>query len=101
MSGEDRIMLKHPAGKSGVNISMEKYQMMRDAILEILAEEGEQTFNGLRSRVENRLNGRFDGSISWYYTSVKLDLEARGMIERIGSRSPQRIRIPKHMKLDP
>ena len=87
MTREDRIMLMHPAGKSGVNISGEKYWMMKGFIIDILSEECELTFNGLRSLVETRLNGKFHGSISWYYTMVKLDLEARGMIVRIGTGS--------------
>jgi hypothetical protein len=32
------------------------------------------------------------GSIGWYTTCVKLDLEARGVIERIQGVSPQRLR---------
>ncbi len=30
--------------------------------------------------VEQKLRGRFGGSIPWYYTAVKLDLETRGEI---------------------
>lgn len=43
--------------------------------------------------VVQKLKDQFDGSPSWYCTAVKLDLEARGMIERIGNTSPQKIRI--------
>ena len=32
------------------------------------------------------------GSISWYTTTVKLNLETRGEIERIGGPKPQRLR---------
>jgi hypothetical protein len=32
------------------------------------------------------------GSVSWYTTTVKLDLEVRGEIERIAGSKPQRLR---------
>jgi hypothetical protein len=32
------------------------------------------------------------GSVSWYTTTVKLDLEVRGEIERIEGSKPQRLR---------
>ncbi len=35
------------------------------------------------------------GSIGWYTTTVKLDLEARGLIERIEGSKPQRLRRVK------
>jgi hypothetical protein len=44
---------------------------------------------------EHMLMGKLEGSISWYATMVKLDLEARGEIERIPGSSPQRIRLTR------
>lgn len=88
---EERIMTLHPDGKKGVNISREKYEMVSHAIIDALETDRELTFGELRTQVEDRLGGSFDGSIGWYYTTVKLDLEARGVIERLGSQSPQRI----------
>jgi hypothetical protein len=34
----------------------------------------------LNKAVSQTLEGKFEGSIGWYYTTVKLDLEARGVI---------------------
>ena len=47
----------------------------------------------LTADVHEELEGSFDGSITWYVTTVKLDLEARGLIERIPRSSPQRLRL--------
>ncbi len=35
----------------------------------------------------------FDGSVMWYYTTVKLDLEARGEIRRVPGSRPQLIEV--------
>jgi hypothetical protein len=51
------------------------------------------TFKELTEEVRGSLEGSFDGSISWYFTTVKLDLEARGVIERIPNKAPQRLRL--------
>jgi hypothetical protein len=56
-------------------------------------ENQEMTFTELGKAVRRRLEGTFEGSISWYYTTVKLDLEARGIIEQTGSGSPQLLRL--------
>ena len=52
---------------------------------------GEITFGELVADVRCELADRFDGSVTWYVTTVKLDLEARGVIERIPKSRPQRI----------
>ena len=92
LSSEERILTLHPeTDKKGVNISREKYDAMRHAILKAL--EGKTlTFSELEQAVSAQLTGNFDGSISWYMTTVKLDLEARGEIERVPGSSPQQIR---------
>lgn len=77
---------------SGVNISRTKYDAVREAIVRSLRADGDLTFTALARAVERRLP-RFDGSIPWYAESVKLDLEARGLIERVPNTRPQRLRL--------
>ena len=89
----EKILTLHPQGKSGVNIDKTKYDLMRRAIVDELTNENELTFNDLRDRIKNRINENFEGSVSWYFTVVKLDLEARGVVKRVGTGSPQRIRL--------
>ena len=91
---EERILTLHPdPGKSGVNISKEKYDLVREAILESIHEQEGITFKGLTEAVKGRLLCRFDGSVPWFVTTVKLDLEARGTIERIPGSKPQRLHL--------
>ena len=93
---DERIQTLHPdPNKKGVNISRAKYEQMCSAVLAALQQLEPQTFYGLLDSVEKLLGDSFEGSIGWYYTSVKLDLEARGEIERIPGTSPQQIRRRK------
>lgn len=89
----ERIMTLHPAGKQGVNIDKGKYGMVREAIEEILKAQPGITFSELTEEVGRRIGEVFDGSVGWYVVSVKLDLEARGVLERVDGRSPQRLRL--------
>jgi hypothetical protein len=90
---EEKIMTLHPEGKNGVNISKEKYEAVRGAILDSVRAHGEITFRELTGDVGRRLEGAFEGSINWYVTTVKLDLEARGLVERVPGKTPQRLRL--------
>lgn len=86
-----KILTKHPQGKSGRNIDLEKYEMVKDAILQIL-DGKELTHNELLDHLNKILKTKFVGNIGWYSETVKLDLEAREIIERTASK-PQKYRI--------
>jgi hypothetical protein len=88
---EEKILTKHPLGKNGKNISKQKYEALRDAILSALRSR-ELTHTELFSQLNKRLNNKFAGNISWYGETVKLDLEARKIIERTSSK-PQKYRL--------
>ena len=90
---KDTIRTLHPENKQGVNISREKYEMIREAILCVLQAQREITFMNLSRAVEKEVNGKFDGSVTWYVTTVKLDMEARGEIKRVRKSRPQLVRI--------
>ncbi|MBI3162746.1 MAG: hypothetical protein HYZ23_09560, partial [Chloroflexi bacterium] len=68
--------------KQGVRIEKEKYDVIRKAILSNLRAYGPLTFTQLGSLLEDQLQRKFDGSVMWYYATVKLDMEARGEIHR-------------------
>ena len=88
----EKFLTLHPQNKQGVNIDKGKYEAIKGAILEAVGEKEGITFDELTASVGEKLPD-FDGSISWYTVSVKLDLEARGMIERIPKQSPQQLRL--------
>ena len=88
---EEKILTKHPRGKSGTNIDKQKYETLKKAILSTLQNK-ELTHDELFDRLNKTLKGKFSGSISWYAETVKLDLEARKMVERTSSK-PQKYRL--------
>jgi hypothetical protein len=92
---KDTIRTLHPEKKQGVKISKEKYEIIRKAILSTLTEKKEISFMNLSRAVEKEVNGTFDGSVMWYVTTVKLDLEARGEIKRVPNSRPQLVKLAK------
>ena len=90
----ERIEALHPhKGKQGTSIDRHKYDTIKDAILAATAEHCVIAFRDLADAVRSRIGADFEGSVSWYVTTVKLDLEARGLIERIPGRKPQQLRL--------
>ena len=85
---EEKILTKHPQGKTGRNISKKSYGMLKTAILAALRKK-ELTHTELFEQLNKNLKGKFDGNISWYGETVKLDLEARKIIERTASKPPK------------
>ena len=91
MGGEEKILTKHPSGKSGRNISKQTYGLFRQTIESVLRNE-ELTHDKLMDQLNKALRGKFSGNIGWYAETVKLDLEARKVIERTASK-PQQYRL--------
>ncbi|GAB1421897.1 hypothetical protein MASR2M15_20940 [Anaerolineales bacterium] len=92
MMSEEKILTLHPEGKQGVRIDKNKYDQIRQAILDVLKNEPDGfEFRNLTQAVGNQI-GDFDGSLGWYVITIKLDLEARGEIKRLKG-SPQRIQL--------
>ena len=87
MSGE-KILTKHPLGKVGRNIDRQSYETLKRSILSALGKK-ELTHTELFDRLKKSLEGKFAGNISWYGETVKLDLEARKIIERSSSKPPK------------
>ena len=87
----EKILTKHPLGKSGKNIDKQKYETLKRAILSALRGE-ELTHTELFKQLNKNLNRKFSGNISWYGETVKLDLEARKIVERTPSK-PQKYRL--------
>ena len=79
---EETIQTLHPqANKTNKKILLSKYNFIRENILTILT-GNELTHTELMEELFDRVKDNFEGAIQWYGETVKLDLEARKLIER-------------------
>ena len=89
-------MTLHPQGKKGVNISKKKYDQIAETMLDLVKKHKEITYQDLNDEIVDELDGKFEGKIPWYVVTVKLDLEARGILERIPKSSPHKVRLTQN-----
>jgi hypothetical protein len=86
------IQTLHPQpGKTNKKISLEKYAYIKENILGIL-NEAEFTHTELMEALYARVKDTFEGGVQWYGETVKLDLEAREIIERTKSK-PEKYKL--------
>lgn len=87
-SDTDRVSLANPnTGRDDLRIRRLYYEHVRSAIMHAINDAGELKFAALAAEVEARTPAELwaDASVGWYATSVKLDLEAKGLIAKEGS----------------
>jgi hypothetical protein len=79
-------------GKNPIKIARWKYDLLADAILKVLpkAKPG-LAFQELPAMVGEILGEDRTkiGSLTWYITTVKLDLEAKGKLQKVTGVKPQ------------
>jgi hypothetical protein len=89
---EERIQTLHPqAGKKNKLISLKKYEIIKGQLLKILTKR-ELTHTELMEELYSRVKDTFEGGVQWYGETVKLDMEARMIIERTSSK-PEKYRL--------
>ena len=88
------IQTLHPdKNKTNKKISLEKYNMIKDVLLQLLQSK-ELTHTELMECLYQQVKDFFIGGVQWYGETVKLDLEARNIIERTGNK-PEKYRLKK------
>ena len=96
MTTEERIECRTPTpGKQPTRIAQWKFDCLRTVILDLVPESGEGLVaKDLPALVDEALddNDRANlGSVAWYTTTVKLELEVRGELVRVPKARPQRL----------
>jgi hypothetical protein len=88
---DERILSLRMQAQSRNNVGKQKCDAVRTANFHALADAGQLTCEELAGTARQQLSGTFEGSISRYVTSVKLDLEARGVLERVPGVKPRQL----------
>ncbi len=93
----DTIEALNPKPGTGVTrVNKERYDATRRALLAVIPRSKSGVpFGDLPDLVMEQLPNQTlpgGGSIMWHVTTIKLDLEARGLIERVEGAKPQRVR---------
>ncbi len=93
---DDRIICRTPTpDRQPTRIESWKFDAVRQAILAALPSEGDGLpFKELPARVAAHLDAGSRsrlGSVSWYTTTVKLEMEVRGEVVRVLGRGAQRL----------
>jgi hypothetical protein len=82
-------------GKTAKRIAKDKFDLLRKTILKLTPKRGDGVvFTDLYELVANELTPaerKAVGSIPWYVTTVKLELEVRGELVRVDGSAPQRL----------
>ena len=90
----EMIQTLHPdKAKTNKRISLEKYEFIKKHLLAVL-KKTELTHTDLMEALYQRVKDDFEGGVQWYGETVKLDLEARGVLERTGKK-PEKYRVVK------
>ncbi len=79
----EKIQTLHPVpNKTNKRITLDKYNFIKEHLLTIIS-AGEVTQTELMETLYSRVKDEFEGGVQWYGETVKLDLEARGIVGRI------------------
>lgn len=103
MTADKKVLCMNPdPSKQPCRIDAWKYDTVRSAILKSLGAKPKGVpFRELPGAVRSRLSSsalKRLGSVTWYTVTVKLDLEARGAVERVSVSGSQVIRRVKGRK---
>ena len=98
MATVKKVVLTHPVTKSEKKIDAAIYDPIKAAILQSLKGSKGKTFTELTDEVRNIIRKKqpgFKGNIPWYTISVRLDLEARGLVETYTEKGKRLNRLKK------
>ena len=95
---EQKIQLKHPAGKKAISMDKEKYDTLKKYMLSHLKDNSQSTHTELLNSIIKHFKSdkiNFSGSVEWHMEWVKLDLEARKLIKRTADKAPIKFSLNK------
>jgi hypothetical protein len=95
MNNEKTVCRTPTPGGQPTRIDSWKFDLIREAILKAVPKRGEGVqLRALPAMVRRHLSPKdleSLGSVGWYTTTVKLELEVRGELTRLANTVPQRL----------
>jgi hypothetical protein len=88
----------HPGSKRKMKIDAAIYEPFKAAILQSLKGSPGKTYTELNDSVTGIIRKKipgFGGSVSWYTITVRLDLEAKGIVETFTQKGKKMNRLVK------
>ncbi len=76
-----KINTLHPDRKSGVVMHERVYEMVSEFIMNTIYDAKELTLTSLLEKAELDFSDPLEGNLAWHFLHVKLDLEARNLIQ--------------------
>lgn len=79
----------------GINIDPKKYELIKKALLDVIPTDKGITFDDLVERIGKKMPKELfprPNSVGWHAKAVQLDLEKKGVIERIAGLKPLQLR---------
>lgn len=88
----ETIQTLHPLpGKTNKRIALIKYNFIKEHLIKVLGKK-QLTHTELMEALYSRVKNKFEGGVQWYGETVKLDLEARKIIERTSTK-PEKYKL--------
>jgi hypothetical protein len=92
MNDETHVQTLRPDGEPGENILKSTYEQVSAAVQTALNGR-ELTSDELVDECRVMLGDDFEGSVEWYVETVRLDLQARKVIEPVPDSQPSRFQL--------
>lgn len=78
---EEVVRTHRPDGRPGVILLKQEYDFLCSFILSTIEKSDSITLNDLLEKAHAALDGKWSGDLSWKILQVKMDLEARHLLE--------------------
>lgn len=89
---QEQIQTLHPdPKKKNKRIAVDKYEFIKKHLLRLIAKK-DLTHTELMEALYQKVKDNFEGGVQWYGETVKLDLEARHLIERTATK-PEKYKL--------
>ena len=89
----EKIILLHSGGTQGTSLSLEKYNLLKEAIVEVFLLQSTATQDEIISYVSQKLSKNIENDLSKLVEMVLPDLEARSFIEQVAESDPIQFRL--------